>query len=116
MLTAYRLPYDVVNFEVDMMKDIGVKVETKRCLGIEDLTLEKLKAMNHKAVFLGLGNPEPKVIPLFKGLSEEQGFYTSKSFLPKVAKASKPGMCACKSQLPQLHGTVVVLGMSSISD
>ncbi|XP_013413199.1 dihydropyrimidine dehydrogenase [NADP(+)]-like [Lingula anatina] len=38
------------------------------------------------------------------------GFYTSKSFLPKVAAASKPGMCACKSQLPSLHGNVIVLG------
>lgn len=39
------------------------------------------------------------------------GFFTSKSFLPKVAKGSKPGMCACKSnELPSLHGNVVVLG------
>ena len=28
----------------------------------------------------------------------------------QVAKASKPGMCACKSALPSLHGTVIVLG------
>ena len=27
-----------------------------------------------------------------------------------MAKASKPGMCACKSQLPELYGTVIVLG------
>lgn len=27
-----------------------------------------------------------------------------------MAKASKAGMCACKSQLPQLNGVVVVLG------
>lgn len=38
------------------------------------------------------------------------GFYTSKNFLPKVAKASKPGMCICKSTLPSLRGTVIVLG------
>lgn len=25
-LPSYRLPYDVVNFEVDLMKDLGVKV------------------------------------------------------------------------------------------
>ena len=25
-LPSYRLPYDVVNFEMDLMKDIGVKV------------------------------------------------------------------------------------------
>merc|ERR1712218_305356 len=66
--------------------------------------------MNCKAVFLGLGNPNPKIIPMFKDLTEQQGFHTSKSFLPKVAKASKPGMCACKSELPQLFGTVIVLG------
>lgn len=110
-LPAYRLPYDVVNFEMDLMKDIGVKVETKRYLGTSDLTLNKLKNdMNCQAVFVGIGNPEPKVIPIFQGLTEDQGFFTSKSFLPKVARASKPGMCVCKSQLPQLHGTVVVLG------
>jgi hypothetical protein len=28
----------------------------------------------------------------------------------QVARASKPGMCACKSQLPELFGTVIVLG------
>jgi len=112
-LPAYRLPFDVVNFELDLAKDIGVKVETKRFLGTGDLTLDKLKRDGCKAVFLGIGNPEPKIIPIFKGLTEDQGFYTSKSFLPKVAKASKPGMCVCKSQLPQLYGTVVVLGKAS---
>ena len=67
------------------MTDIGVKVKTKRFLGTADLTLTKLKEeMNCKAVFLGLGNPEPKVIPMFKDLTEQQGFYTSKGFLPKV--------------------------------
>lgn len=25
-LPSYRLPYDVVNFEMDLMKDLGVKV------------------------------------------------------------------------------------------
>jgi hypothetical protein len=34
------------------------------------------------------------------------GFYTSKSFLPKVSAASKGGSCACKTSLPALHGTV----------
>ncbi len=47
---------------------------------------------------------------IFQSLTPEMGFYTSKSFLPKVATASKPGMCGCKSDLPQLYGRVVVLG------
>ena len=32
------------------------------------------------------------------------------SWNPKVARASKPGMCGCKSQLPEIYGTVIVLG------
>ena len=38
-----------------------------------------------------LGVPNPKVIELFENLTENIGFYTSKSFLPQVAAASKPG-------------------------
>jgi hypothetical protein len=50
------------------------------------------------------GLPDPKKISIFENLTEDMGFYTSKDFLPKVTKASKPGMCACKSQLPHLSG------------
>ena len=38
------------------------------------------------------GLPEPKVVPMFKGLTTGNGFYTSKDFLPVVCAASKPGM------------------------
>lgn len=46
---------------------------------------------NHKAVFIGIGLPEPKIIPIFEGLTTEMGFYTSKNFLPIVANGSKKG-------------------------
>jgi len=45
--------------------------------------------MDFSAVFVGIGNPQAKVIPIFEGLTEEQGFYTSKDFLPRV-KSSRP--------------------------
>jgi len=110
-LPAYRLPYDVVNFEIDLMKDLGVKIEHGRSLSVKDLTLENMKSDGFGAVFIGIGNPEPKTIPIFDDLTENDGYYTSKSFLPKVAKASKAGMCACKSQeLPSIFGNVIVLG------
>jgi len=108
-LPAYRLPYDVINFEIDLMKDLGVKIEHGRFLGKDDLTIEKMKE-DFDAVFIGIGNPEPKTIPIFDGLTEEQGYFTSKGFLPKVARASKAGMCACKSELPNIYGNVIVLG------
>uniref|UniRef100_A0A8C1XWY7 Dihydropyrimidine dehydrogenase [NADP(+)] n=1 Tax=Cyprinus carpio TaxID=7962 RepID=A0A8C1XWY7_CYPCA len=51
--------------------------------------------------------PQANRDKIFEGLTIEQGFYTSKDFLPLVAKAS---MCNCRSQLPKLHGNVIVLG------
>ena len=45
----------------------------------------------YEVVFLGIGLPESKIIPIFDGLSVDQGFYTSKNFLPLVAQSSKPG-------------------------
>ena len=104
LITSFsRLPYDVINFELDMLKDIGVKVETNRFMGMNDLTISKLtNEMGHKAVFVGIGNPEPKIIPIFKNLSEEQGFYTSKSFLPKVQQPVRPQINNSKTDAESL--------------
>ncbi|XP_066584769.1 dihydropyrimidine dehydrogenase [NADP(+)] [Prorops nasuta] len=111
-IPQYRLPYDVVNFEVDLVKDLGVKIQTGNALSESDLTIQKLLDAGYEAIFLGIGLPEAKREPIFDGLSEEMGFYTSKTFLPAVARASKPGFCGCtaKRSLPNLRGTVIVLG------
>ncbi|XP_012284888.1 dihydropyrimidine dehydrogenase [NADP(+)] [Orussus abietinus] len=110
-IPQYRLPYDVVNFEIDLVKDLGVKIELGRALSENDLTIISLKNNGYKAIFLGIGLPEPKTISVFKGLTEKMGFFTSKSFLPAVSKGSKPGMCPCKNaSLPALHGNIIVLG------
>lgn len=111
-IPQYRLPVDVVNFEIDLVKDLGVKFELNRSLSTKDLTVKGLLSSGHDAVFLGIGLPEPKVDAVFKDLSEDMGFYTSKSFLPRVASGSKPGVCACKASqvMPELYGNVIVLG------
>ena len=73
--------------------------------------MQGLKKSGYKVVFLGIGLPEAKCIPIFKDLTPEMGFFTSKNFLPSVAKGSKPGMCDCKkTSLPNLYGNVIVLG------
>lgn len=108
-----RLPFDAVEFEINQVKALGVKIVTGKELGADGFTVEKLRADGNAAVFLGTGMPEPTVHPLFANLNEGQGFYTSKSFLPKVSAGSKPGMCSCKSEeapLPALYGRVVVFG------
>ncbi|XP_018609602.2 dihydropyrimidine dehydrogenase [NADP(+)] [Scleropages formosus] len=109
-IPQFRLPYEVVQWEIDLMRDLGVQIVCEKALGQDGMTLSSLKEDGYKAVFIGIGLPQANKHKIFEGLSVEMGFYTSKDFLPLVAKASKPGMCLCSSRLPQLHGTVIVLG------
>ncbi|XP_026468249.1 dihydropyrimidine dehydrogenase [NADP(+)]-like isoform X2 [Ctenocephalides felis] len=112
-IPQFRLPYDVVDFEIELVRDLGVKFVTGRVFSKKDITLKSLLDSEVSSVFLGFGLPHPRPDPIFSGLTEEMGFYTSKDFLPKVAKGSKPGLCACalaSSSLPRLNGTVIVLG------
>lgn len=108
-IPGFRLPYSAVEVEVQQMKDLGVKVVTGKSVG-KDLSVESLRADGYKAVFVGIGVPDPVRTSHFDGLTEGKGFYTSKGFLPKAATASKPGMSSCSSKLPKLHGNVIVLG------
>ena len=63
-----------------------------RGLGGENgVSVDGLLKEGYEAVFLGFGLPDPKSIPIFDGLTEDNGFFTSKAFLPRVAMASKPG-------------------------
>lgn len=111
-IPQYRLPYDVVDFEINLVKDLGVKIKLGRVLSENDLTIQNLFTIGYKAIFLGFGLPEAKTLPIFSGLTPNEGYYTSKNFLPAVAKGSKPGMCSCKNneELPRLRGNVIVLG------
>ncbi|XP_077579863.1 dihydropyrimidine dehydrogenase [NADP(+)] isoform X2 [Stigmatopora nigra] len=109
-IPQFRLPFEVVQFEVDLMKDLGVKVVCEKGLGMDGMTLTSLRKDGFKAVFIGIGLPQANRAKIFQGLSMDQGFFTSKDFLPMVATASKKGMCHCRSSLPELRGVVIVLG------
>ncbi|XP_050717874.1 dihydropyrimidine dehydrogenase [NADP(+)]-like [Eriocheir sinensis] len=109
-IPQYRLPYQVVKFEVDQMKDLGVEVYLGRKLSMSDLTIKGLQKEGYEAIFVGIGLPQPKKIGIFADLDPSKGFYTSKDFLPQVTALSKTGMCQCKAQLPAVKGVVLVLG------
>ncbi|VDO63823.1 unnamed protein product [Haemonchus placei] len=68
-IPQFRLPYSVVDFEIQLARDIGVKIETGRALHKSDITIEKLKASGVKAVFIGIGmcGCSKKPLPLLKG-------------------------------------------------
>uniref|UniRef100_A0AAQ5Y387 Dihydropyrimidine dehydrogenase [NADP(+)] n=1 Tax=Amphiprion ocellaris TaxID=80972 RepID=A0AAQ5Y387_AMPOC len=86
------------------------QVVCEKGLGVNGMTLTSLKKDGFKAVFIGIGLPQANRAKIFQGLTMDQGFFTSKDFLPMVASASKKGMCQCRSSLPELRGVVIVLG------
>lgn len=110
-IPQFRLPYDVVQYEINLMTDLGVKIVKGKALDANNgYSLKSLKEEGYECVFLGIGLPNPNKDKIFEGLDESHGFYTSKNYLPLVATASKKGMCSCKTQLPKLNGIVIVLG------
>lgn len=38
-IPQYRLPFDAVSFEVDLVRDLGVKIEYERRLAEDDITI-----------------------------------------------------------------------------
>jgi dihydropyrimidine dehydrogenase (NADP+) len=55
-IPQFRLPYDVVDYEVSLMKDLGVKVETEKALDADSgLTIQSLKNEGYEAFFIGIG-------------------------------------------------------------
>ena len=79
------------------MCDILFQIELNKPLSASQeggVTLLGLKEQGYAAVFVGIGMPDPKKIPMFDGLTSAQGFYTSKDFLPVVSAASKAGSCS----------------------
>ena len=39
-IPQYRLPIDVVHFEIELMKDLGVTIQTGRALTADDITIQ----------------------------------------------------------------------------
>lgn len=58
-IPQFRLPYDVVDYEINLMKDLGVKVETKKALNADNgLSIKSMKKQGYEAFFIGIGNEE----------------------------------------------------------
>jgi heterodisulfide reductase subunit A len=53
-IPEYRLPKDVLAKEIEYLKNLGIEIRTNVAFG-RQLTLEELKKMGYKAVFLAIG-------------------------------------------------------------
>ncbi len=77
-IPAYRLPRDIIESEIDVMKRLGVAFKTNVEIG-KDVTIADLRNDGYKAFFLGIGSHECK----FLGIEGEDlaGVYPGVDFL-----------------------------------
>jgi NADPH-dependent glutamate synthase beta subunit-like oxidoreductase len=80
-IPSYRLPKDLVDAEIQIIRDMGVEMKTGVTLGT-DITIERLRKEGYKAFFLGIGAQECKSI----GIEGEnlEAVLTGLDFLKKV--------------------------------
>jgi glutamate synthase (NADPH/NADH) small chain len=78
-IPAFRLPKDIVQYEIDQVKRLGVEIKTDHIAG-RSVSVEELLA--YDAVFLGTGAG----LPYFMGLPGENlpGVYSANEFLTRV--------------------------------
>lgn len=80
-LPPYRLPRDVLDIEIQYLKDLGVQMKTKAMLGRE-MTIDSLFKQGYKAIFLAIG--AQRCLRLNVEGEEFEGVFHSLDFLREV--------------------------------
>ncbi|MDX2447939.1 MAG: FAD-dependent oxidoreductase, partial [Desulfobacterales bacterium] len=80
-IPSYRLPRDIIESEIQTIKDLGVQFKTGVELG-KDITIDQLRKDGFKAFFLGIGSHECKVLGI-EG-EDQEGVYPGVDFLREV--------------------------------
>lgn len=96
-IPEYRLPYDVLDKEIDSILELGVTLKTNLRLG-EDFSIRDLFDEGFDAVFLGIGAWGSKSLGV-EGENAE-GVLSGIKFLEELGMGRKP----------ELYGNVVVVG------
>ncbi len=80
-IPAYRLPRDIIEAEIQVVRDLGVQFKTGVEIG-KDFTVGQLREQGFNAFFLGIGSQECKVL----GIEGEdfEGVYPGLEFLKQV--------------------------------
>lgn len=55
-IPEYRLPKDILNYEIDDIKKLGVNIKTNTPIG-KDITIDDLFSQGYKAIFIATGAP-----------------------------------------------------------
>ena len=80
-IPEFRLPKDIVAFDIDYVKSLGVKIEVNFLAG-KTKTINELKEEGFKAFFIGIGAG----LPYFLGVEGENfnGIYSANEFLTRT--------------------------------
>jgi len=80
-IPSYRLPRNIIESEIQVIKDLGVQFKTGVEIG-KDITVAQLRKEGYKAFFMGIGAHECKVL----GIEGEdlKGVYPGVEFLREV--------------------------------
>ena len=98
----FRLEKNVVNAEIDVLRELGVEFKTGVEVG-KDVTLDELRAQDYKAFFLGVGASKGAAVGC-KG-DDLAGVYTGIDFLREVNLGTKP----------KLGNAVAVIGGGNVA-
>ncbi len=81
-IPEFRLPKDIVQKEIEKLKNKGVKIETNVIIGKSFLLDELLDTMNYDAVYIATGAG----LPSFLGIPGEalNGVYSANEFLTRI--------------------------------
>ncbi|MBD3325307.1 NAD(P)-binding protein, partial [candidate division KSB3 bacterium] len=86
-IPGYRLPDDILDFEVDVIKKTGVEIRTNTPLG-PDLTIDDLLNQGFKAIFLAVGTHTNRLLRI-EG-EELEGVLSGVAFLRDVNSGKMP--------------------------
>ena len=80
-IPPFRMPRDILDFEIDCLKELGVEIVCNHIIG-KTKTLDELFKEGYAAVFLGLGAG----IPSFMGIPGENlcNIYSANEFLTRI--------------------------------
>jgi glutamate synthase (NADPH/NADH) small chain len=80
-IPQFRLPKDIVNREVEYIKQLGVKIETSVLVG-QTVTVAELQTQGYQTIFIGTGAG----LPYFLNVPGENlnGVYSANEFLTRV--------------------------------
>ena len=91
-IPRFRLPVDVIDYEIDMIEQLGVTIKTSEEFG-KDYSISDLKKDGFHAVILAVGAPQslPLNVPGESGETLD-GYYSAVEFLEKIQIGKKPGI------------------------